>query len=339
MVSLSRHVRQSFYAFLSRATLAMCLCTGLMSYALAQDEIYPKRPVRMVVSYAAGNVTDILARIVAEKLSEKWGQPVVVDNKPGQGGSLGAQIAAKSPNDGYTLLFSAMAALAINPHVYPNLGYNVQKDFVPVINVASPDGLVVIPAIMGIQTYQQLLAYSKVNPTAISYASTGSGTVPHLNVESLKAGSGLVAQHVPYKAATAAITDLIAGRIQLQSDATSVLMPHVKAGKLVPLMAMTSKGQRLTQLPEVPTMQEAAPGVKPVTTWLGILVPAGTSPVIVSRIYRDVSQILAQRDVQEKFTGAGLVVQGEGPEAFAKTITADYERMGRLAKQINLKVD
>lgn len=323
----------------SGAALALCLFGFTAPASFAQEAAYPQRPVRMIVSYAAGNVTDVLARIVADKLTEKWGQPVVVDNKPGQGGSVGAQLAAKAPNDGYTLLFSAMAAMGINPHVYPNLGYNVQKDFAPVINVASPDGLVVVPASLNIANYQQLVAYSKANPTAVSYGSAGNGTVPHLNIETLKVETGLVAQHVPYKAASAAMTDLIAGRIQLQSDATSVLMPQVRAGKLVPLMALTSSGKRLAELPGVPTMPEAAPGVKPVVTWLGILAPAGTSGALVSKIHRDVSAILATREVQDKFAAAGLDIQGEGPDAFARTIASDYERMGRLARQINLKVD
>ncbi len=338
---VSHHIRPSHTLTRSvlRTLAAFCLGGSVAASAIAQDTGYPQRPVRLVVSYAAGNVTDILARIVADKLTEKWAHPVVVDNKPGQGGSVGAQLAAKAPNDGYTLLFSAMAALAINPHVYPNLGYNALKDFTPVINVASPDALVVVPASLGMQSYAQLVAYSKANPTAISYGSAGNGTVPHLNIETLKAETGLVAQHVPYKAASSALTDLVAGRIQLQSDATSVLMPQVKAGKLVPLIALTSSGKRMAQLPDVPTMPEVLPQVKPVVTWLGILVPAGTSAAIVAKIHRDVSAILAMGDVKEKFTNAGLEIQGEGPDAFAKTLASDFERMGKLAKQINLKVD
>lgn len=324
---------------LVQASLAGILIAATVPVSLAQEAGYPQRPVRLIVSYAAGNVTDILARIVADKLTEKWGQPVVVDNKPGQGGSLGAQLAAKAPNDGHTLLFSAMAALAINPHVYPNLGYDAQRDFAPIINVASPDGLVVVPPSLNIHAYAQLVAYSRANPTSINYGSAGSGTVPHLNIETLKAGTGLLAQHVPYKAASTAMADLIGGRIQLQSDASSVLMPQVKAGKLVPIMALTSSGKRLPQLPDVPTMSEAASGIRPVVTWLGILAPAGTPAGIIAKVHRDVSAVLAMRDVQEKFDGAGLAIQGEGPEAFAKTIASDHERLGKLVKQLNLKVD
>ena len=332
-------LRQGLARPLSRLVTLLCLCAVAGTPAAAQELAWPQKPVRLVVSYAAGNVTDVLARIVADQLTGKWGQAVVVDNKPGLGGSLGAQLAAKAPNDGYTLLFSAMAALAINPHVYPNVGYNPVKDFAPIINVASPEVLVVVPASLNIQTFAQLLAWSKANPSAVSYGSAGNGTVPHLNIETLKIGTGLIAQHVPYKAANAALTDLVAGRIQLQSDAMSVLMPQVSAGKLVAIMALTSNGKRHPQLPNVPTMMEVAPGLQPVITWLGMLAPAGTAPAIVTRTARDVAQILTQREVQEKFVTAGLTIQGEGPEAFARTIAADVERLGKLARDINLKMD
>jgi len=331
----------SFASFLSAACRrwlpGLAAIAVAMPCALAQDAGYPVKPVRMIVSYAAGNVTDVLARIVADKLSAKWGQPVTVDNKPGQGGSVGAQLAAKSPADGYTLLFSAMAAMAINPHVYPNVGYDVQKDFVPVINVASPSSVMVVTPGLNIGSFQQLVAYSKANPTALSYGTAGNGTVPHLNMELVKQETGLIAQHVPYKAAAAVLTDVLGGRIQLQSESISVLLPQIKSGKLVPLMITGSK--RIAQLPDVPTMSELIPGATPVVPWLGIFVPTGTAPAIVSRINRDVTEILAMREVQDKFGGAGLDISGEGSAAFAQTIAKDYVRFGKLAKDLNLKVD
>ncbi len=321
---------------LSALALATLACAAVPQ-AHAQDAAYPTKPVRMVVSYAAGNVTDVLARIVADKLQAKWGQPVTVDNKPGQGGSVGAQMAARAPADGYTLLFSAMAAMAINPHVYPNVGYDVQKDFVPVISVAYPTSVMVVTPGLNIRSFPQLVAYSKANPTALSYGTAGNGTVPHLNMELVKQETGLVAQHVPYKAAGAVLTDVLGGRIHLQSEAISVLMPQIQAGKLVPIM--TTGAKRLAQLPDVPTMAELIPGVTPAVPWLGIFVPAGTAPAIVSRIGRDVTEILAMPDVKEKFAGVGLDISGEGSAAFAQTIAKDYVRLGKLARDLNLKVD
>ncbi len=330
----------SMRPFRAHATLCLALLGAFSLQAQAQSANqapYPNKPVRMVVSYAAGNVTDLLARVVAERLSEKWGQPVTVDNRPGQGGSLGAQIAVKAPTDGYTLLFSAMAAMAINPHVYANLGYDVRKDFVPVVNVAYPTMVMVVNPELKINSLTALIDYSKAHPTALNYGTAGNGTVPHLNMETLKAQTGLMAQHVPYKAASAVLTDVLGGRIQLQQEALSVLLPQVKAKKLVPIAAGSTK--RLAQLPDVPTITELFPKYQAVVPWLGIFVPAGTPKAIVDKINKDVDEILRQPEVQEKLQGNGLDTVGGSPEAFVKTITTDYDRMDKLVKQLGLKVD
>ena len=298
---------------------------------------YPNKPVRLVVSYAAGNVTDLLARIIAEKLSQKWGQPVTVDNRAGQGGSLGAQVVAKAPADGYTLLFSAMAALAINPHVYPNVGYDALKDFAPIVNVAYPSVAMVVDPSLKITSYKALVDYSKANPNALNYGTAGNGTVPHLNMEAMKIQSGLIAQHVPYKSASAVTTDVLGGRLQLQQEALSVVLPQIKAGRLTAIAGGTDK--RLAQLPDVPSLSEVLPGFKAVTAWLGILGPAGTPATIVTKINQDVHAILLQPDVQEKLFSNGLNPTNEGPEAFLKSISDDYERFGKLVKQLSIKAD
>lgn len=320
-----------------RAWLTLAAAGALGTPAMAQGPHYPDKPVRLIVSYAAGNVTDLLARIVADQLGKAWGQPVTVDNKPGQGGSLGAQLAARAPADGYTLLFSAMAAMAINPHVYANVGYDARKDFQPIINVASSTGVLVVSPTLKVQNFAQLLAYSKANPQALSYGTAGNGTVPHLNMETIKAVSGLQAQHVPYKAAGAVLTDVLGGRIQIQSDALSVFLPHIKAGRLVPIM--TTSKQRLKELPALPTLSELMPGTTPVVPWLGLFAPAGTPAAITAQVQRDVAAILAMPDVQAKFAETGLVVSGDGAAAFAKTISDDYDRLGTLVRQLHLKVD
>lgn len=298
---------------------------------------YPDRPVRLIVSYAAGNVTDSLARIVSDKLSTQWGQAVTVENRPGQGGSIGAQTAVKAPADGYTLLFSAMAAMTINPHVYSNLGYDVRKDFAPIINVAYPSGVIVATPALQINTLKALVDYSKANPTALNYGTAGNGTVPHLNMEAIKEITGLVAQHVPYKAASAVMTDVMGGRLQLQGEAVAVVMPQIKAGKLVPIAATSLK--RLPQLPDLPTVTETVPGYVPVVPWLGIFAPVGTPPAIIAKVNQDVTGILGLPDVQQKLNTFGLTTSGDGPQEFAKTINSDYERLGKLVKQLGLKVD
>ena len=320
------------------AAMALAGVASLPLQAQSADAgTYPERPVRLIVSYAAGNVTDSLARIVSDKLSAQWGQAVTVENRPGQGGSIGAQTAVKAPADGYTLLFSAMAAMAINPHVYSNLGYDVRKDFAPIINVAYPDGLIVATPSLQIKSLKALVEFSKANPTALNYGTAGNGTVPHLNMEAIKGMTGLVAQHVPYKAASAVMTDVMGGRLQLQGESVAVVLPQIKAGNLVPIAATSLK--RLPQLPDLPTVSELVPGYVPVVPWLGIFAPVGTPPAIIAKVNQDVTAILAMPDVQQRFQTVGLTISGDGPQAFAKTINEDYERLGKLVRQLGLKVD
>jgi tripartite-type tricarboxylate transporter receptor subunit TctC len=298
---------------------------------------YPNKPVRMIVSFAAGNVTDVVARILTEKLTEKWGQAVIVDNKPGQAGSLGTQLAARAPADGYNVLFSAVAAMAINVHVYEKIGYDPIKDFVPITNVAYVPSLIGGSTLLKARTLRDLTEFSKANPAALSYGTNGSGTGAHLNMEAIKAMSGMNAQHIPYKAATTGITDLIAGRLQLQVLAAGLLIPHVKSGKIVAVASVSSK--RLAQLPDTPTVAEALPGFVPLLPWVGLFAPSGTPTAIINKFHQDVLATLQMRDVQEKFDSMGLVITGEGTDAFRKVLASDYERLGRLVKELDIKVD
>ncbi|MBL8384295.1 MAG: tripartite tricarboxylate transporter substrate binding protein [Burkholderiales bacterium] len=314
---------------------AFLLCCSAPA-ALAQAT-YPERPVRLVVSYAAGNVADVLARLVADQLAAKWNQSVVIDNRPGQGGSLGAQMAVKAPPDGYTLLFSAMAAFGINPHVYPNVGYDPKKDFAPVVGIAYPDGLLVANVDLKAGGLAELVQLSKTTPGGFYYGSAGSGTVPHLNMEALKVRTGLVATHVPYKGAAAVTTDLIGGRIHLQQDALSPLLAQVRAGKVRPVVAMAK--QRLAQLPDVPAIGEVVPGFDPVTPWMGILAPAGTPRAIVEKIHRDTDDILRQAAVAERMRAIGLNVLAAPPAEFARLVAGEYDRLGELVRALKLKVD
>lgn len=318
------------------AGIGIALLAGTGAAFANDATTYPQRPVRLVVSYAAGNVTDVLARVIAESLATKWGQPVVVENKPGQGGSLGAQIAARSAPDGYTLLFSAMAAMAVNPHVYANVGYDPRRDFAPIVNVAYPDFIVVANAQLGVKTWAQLVEYSKKNPNAINYGTAGNGTVPHLNMEAIKQRTGLQAQHVPYKGAAAVLTDVIGGRLQLQQETSAVLLPQIKTGKLVALAAGPG---RHPELPDVPALGEVIPGYVPVIPWLGLLAPAGTPEAIVNKVNRDVREILAQPAMKARLAGHGLSIADGTPQEFASTLRKDHERLGALTQQLNLKVD
>lgn len=335
MVSIVRMWRQMRLSVVALVALGI----GQPGPASAQaSTTYPERPVRMVVSYAPGNVTDTLARLIAENLTEKWKQPVAVENRPGLGGSLGAQSVVKAPADGYTLLFSAMAAMAINPHVYSNIGYDPQKDFAPIVNVAYPESVMVVSPSLGVRTVPELVAYSKANPDALNYGTAGNGTVPHLNTEALKTISGLQAQHVPYKAASAVLTDLLGGRIQLQQESLSVLLPHIESGKLLVVLA-TGARKRLEKLPDVPTLTEIYPEYEPVIPWLGIFAPAGTPEPIVRRINQDVVEILQRPDIRAKLQAQSLNPVGNTPEEFAQSIAVNYEQLGELVQNLGLKVD
>lgn len=319
------------------ASISLALSAMGVGNALASEaDGYPNRPVRLVVSYAAGNVTDLLARVVADGLSSKWGQAVVVDNKPGTGGSIGAQMASRATPDGYTLLFSAMAAMAVNPHVYKNVGYDPMRDFVPVVNVAYPDYILVTNPQLGIKTWADLMTYSKQHPAALNYGTAGNGTVPHLNMEAVKQRSGLQASHVPYRAAAAVLTDLMGGLVQLQMETSAVLLPQIKSGKVVPL---TTGPNRHPELPGVPSMGEVMPGFEPVIPWLGMFAPAGTSPNVVNKINKDVRELLTQPTVKAQLAKNGLTMADGTSQAFAAQLRSDHERLRKMTQQLNLKLD
>lgn len=320
------------------AAIALAMGSALVWPAHASDaSSYPERPVRLVVSYAPGNVTDTLARLIADKLSAKWKQPVAVENRPGQGGSIGAQSVVNAPADGYTLLFAALASMAINPHVYGSVGYDPLKDFAPIVNVASPEIAMVVTPESGIKTLPDLVAYSKAHPGTLNYGTAGNGTVPHLNMESLKGLTGLDIQHVPYKGATAVLTDLLGGRIDVQQESLGVLISHIESGKLQPVAAVAN--QRLPQLPDTPTIAEVYPGYEPVLPWLGLFTMAGTPDEIITKVNRDVVEILQLPEVREKLRQSAMTPAGGTAAEFAAIIPKDYERLGKLVQQLGLQVD
>lgn len=298
---------------------------------------YPDKPVRIIVSYAAGNITDVLARTLSQRMAEEWKQGVIIENRPGQGGSLGALQLLKQPADGYTLLFSAMAALAINPHLYPGIGFDALKDFQPIIGVAYPHGLLYANAALPVSSVPELVALSRSRPGTLNYGSAGSGTVPHLNVEALKARTGLDATHVPYKGAVAVLSDVAGGSLHFAQESVGVVLPQVRAGRIKPLAALGP--ERLEQLPEVPAIGEVLPGFEAVTPWLGLFARTGTPRPVIERVERTVAALLKEPAVEGKIRGAGMGVLGLGPDAFAERVESDYRRLGLLVRELNLKAD
>ncbi len=316
----------------------LALAAMLAAFAFgASAQTYPNKPIRIVVPFPAGGTTDVLARAAAQKMSETLGQPAVVDNRPGAGGNIGAELVAKSPPDGYTLLMGTVGTHAINPSLYPKMPYDHVRDFAPVILVAGvPNVLVVNPA-LPVNSVQELIAYAKANPGKLNFASSGNGTSIHLSGELFKTMAGVQIAHIPYKGSAPALQDLVGGQVQLMFDNLPSSLALIKAGKLKAL-AVTSK-ERAAALPDVPTMAESGlPGFE-ASSWFGLLVPAGTPQPIVLKLNADVAKWLASPDAKEKLLAQGAIAAGGTPEDFARHIAAETAKWQKVVKDSGAKID
>jgi tripartite-type tricarboxylate transporter receptor subunit TctC len=305
--------------------------------ALVSAQVYPTKPIRIVVPFPPGGATDILARDVAQKLTEAWGQQVIVDNRPGAGGNIGSELVAKSAPDGYTLEMGTVGTHAINASLYAKMPYDHVKDFVPVILVAGvPNVLVVNPAVP-VNSVAELIAYAKANPGKLNFASSGSGTSIHLSGELFKVMAGVQMTHIPYKGSAPALQDLLGGQVQLMFDNLPPSLPQIKAGKLRAL-AVTS-ATRAPALPDVPTLAEAGlPGFE-ASSWFGLLAPAGTPPAIVIKLNAEVAKWLATPDAKERLAKQGANAVGGTPEDFEKHIAAETVKWAKVVKESGAKVD
>jgi tripartite-type tricarboxylate transporter receptor subunit TctC len=293
---------------------------------------YPPAPVKLVVGYPAGNASDLLARALGDKLAQRWKQAVVIENKPGVAGSLAAAFVAKAPNDGQTLLFVAAAAMAVNPHVYKNVGYKPLKDFDYIRLVAWAPLVCVVAANSKIESFDDAVKVSQQKP--LNFGTAGVGSIPHLTLETFKSRLGLNAMHVPYKSATAVQTDLVGGRIDITCDAISAILPLIRGGR-VKAIAVTSQ-QRLPILPQVPTIAESHPGYNS-GAWLGILAPKGVSAAITERVSRDVKTVLEDKAIQTKLANLGFEILNQDSAAFFNREKHDYEKYGQIARELKLK--
>jgi tripartite-type tricarboxylate transporter receptor subunit TctC len=330
--------RRDWIAGTASAVLGGVLMGSTQSLIAQTAEAYPSRTIKLVTSYAAGNIADSLARLVAQRLSDLLKQPVVVENRPGQGGSLGAQGVAKAPADGYTLLFSAMAAIAINPHVYARVGYDPVRDFSPVTAVArTGSGVLYVNPELKVNTLAELIALSKAKPGFLNYGTAGSGTVPHLNTEALKAVTGLNATHIPYKGAAAVLNDVAGGQIHFAQESAGVVIPQLKTGRVKALAATGT--ERLAALPDLPAITELVPGFMPIQPWMGILAPAGMPAARVAMIDTAMRSAIQEADFKERLHQLGLVPMGIGPDPFSSMIKADLERFAVMVKALKLQAD
>jgi tripartite-type tricarboxylate transporter receptor subunit TctC len=313
------------------ATLAATLALG------AHAQPYPNKPIKIIVPYTAGGTTDMLARTLGQKMTEKWGQPVVVENKPGANGIIGIDMVAKAPADGYTLGLASPGTHAINQTLYTTLPHHPIKDFTPVSFVVRAPMVMVVNSELPIKNVKELIAAARKDPGKLSIASGGSGSSQHLAAELFKYMAGVDMTHVPYKGGGAAYTDLLGGRVQVMIDALQQAMPQIKAGKLRPIAVASA--QRLPQLPDVPTIAESGvPGYES-GAWYGLVAPANMPKAVLDQIAAEVDRILKLPDVRERLEGPGLVAVGGKPEAFAAHINTETEKYAKVIKAANIKAD
>ena len=320
-----------------RAVRAALVYSALACSQSAWAQTYPAHPIRMVVPFAAAGPTDVIARIVAQKLSEAWGQQVVVDNRPGAAGNIGSELVSKAAPDGYTLEMGTVGTHAINPSLYAKMPYDHVRDFVPIVLVAGVPNVLVVNPSLPVNSVQELIAYAKANPGKINFASSGSGTSIHLSGEMFRTITGVDITHVPYKGSAPALTDLMGGQVQIMFDNLPSSLAFIKAGKLKAL-AVTS-ATRATALPDVPTMVEAGvPGFE-ASSWFGMLAPAGTPREIVNKVNADVNKWLSSPEAKEKLAQQGAIAAGGTPEDFANHIAAETAKWAKVVKASGAKVD
>ena len=316
---------------------ASALAAGFPSIVRAQTvtQGWPNRVVRLVVPFAAGGANEAFARNLATKLSEIWGQQVIIENKPGAGGNLGAELVARAEPDGHTLLIASFPH-AVNRFLYPSITYDIVADFAPVTVIGVTPNLMVVPNSSPARTVQEFIAHAKANPGKMTFASSGAGTSIHLSGELFKRVAGLDLTHVPYRGGAPALADLIPGRVDLMFNVMSSVLPQVQGGQMRALAVTTPK--RVAAAPDTPTMIEAGvPGFE-VTGWFGFMLPAKTPPEIVRKVHADSVAAIRDPAVRGRLENLGVIVTGSSPEEFAKFLTAETGKWGPVVKEAGIKV-
>lgn len=300
-------------------------------------QTYPNKPIRFVVPYSAGGTSDIIARIIGQRLSERVGQQVVIDNRPGAGGNLGSDLVAKAMPEGYTILMGNVATHAINPSLYAKMPYDAVRDFSPVTLVADVPTVLVVPLSVPAKSVQQLITLAKKTPGALNFASAGTGTTQHLAGELFKTMAGINIVHIPYKGGGPALTDLIGGQVSLMFPNIPLVLPYIKSGRLRALAVASSK--RSSILPDVPTVSESGLSGLEVATWFGVLGPAGILKEVVMRLHDEIVGIVGSSETKERLTGIGADIVTSSPDEFSAYIKAEIAKWAKVIKASGARAD
>ena len=311
---------------------ALALVLALVPAALFAQS-YPSKPVKIVVPFPAGGATDVVARLLAQKLSETWGQSVIIENRVGAGGNIGADAVAKSPADGYTLLMTSGSIVTANPHMYKSLTYDAAKDLVAITNVATGPQVIAVGTGVPAKDLREFIAYAKANPKKVNLGSAGVGTQTHLAGENFAHSAGIDLTHVPYKGESLALTDLMGGQIQVVTPNLGAAISLIQQGK-VRALAVTSS-QRSPQLPDVPAAAEVIPGFEN-AGWFGLMAPAGTPREVIDRVQRDSARILLSDEFRGKLAQQGMMPVANTPSEFAAAIRDESARWARVIKERGL---
>jgi len=317
-----------------KTIFALLAAVILMPEALAQG--YPTKPVRFIVPFPPGGGADVIGRVISQKLSDKWGQQVVIDNRAGAGGNIAAELAAAAPADGHTI-YQFNIANAISPGLYKKLNYDPVKDFSAVTLLGSSPFILVVHPSVKATNLQEFIALAKAQPDKFSYASSGNGGPSHLATEMLKSMAGIQLTHVPYKGVATVINDLLSGQVQVTVTVPGSGLPHIKTGRLRGLAVTTAK--RSAVVPDIPTIAESGVPGYDMSTWYAVVVPSGTPRPIISKLHTDMTQTLQLPDVRERLIGAGADLVGSTPEFLAGFIKGEIAKWARVVKQADVRID
>ena len=312
----------------------------VLALTLAQNvaaQGYPVKPIRFVVPYAPGGNTDILTRLLGQKLSEAWGQQVIIDNRPGAAGTVGAELVARAPADGYTLIMGSFGNIIVANSLYKNLKYDPLTDFASIALVSLPPGILVENPAVPAQNVRELVAYAKTNPGRLNYGSPGAGAWNHLFFELFNASAGISIVHVPYKGIAPAVVDLLAGQVQLAISAFPTALPHIRSGKLRALAVTSAKRSGL--LTDVPTVAESGLSGYEAAGWFGVLAPAGTPPAVVARLNAQINRILELPEVKASLASDGAEPAGGTPAQMAESARLASAKWSKLIRELNLRAE